>query len=184
MKARLPTFPSRLFSTAPAALSFPGRRSQAYTLIEVLIVVVILGIAAAIVVPAMLQPGTLSIQAAARMVISDLLYAQNEAIAAQAPHRVVFEPQLNRYRLTDASGQTIQSSWKGGTYLVDLNRDSRFRGVRLVAADFDGSGTVEFDALGSPSTGGWIDLEAGPVRYRISVAPITGRVSLQQVAQP
>ena len=67
------------------------RMPRGFTLVEVLIVVVIIGIVGAIVVPQILTAGTLGVQAAARMVIADLQFAQNDAIARQAPRRVVFE---------------------------------------------------------------------------------------------
>ena len=48
---------------------------KAYTLIEVLIVVVIIGIAGAVVVPQLLAGNSMDAQAAARMVIADIVYA-------------------------------------------------------------------------------------------------------------
>ena len=159
----------------------------AFTLVEVLVVVAIIGIAGAVVVPQLLQTGSLTIQGASRMVIADLLAAQNEAVAQQRPRRVVFEPALNRYRLTDQAGQTIQMNWRSSTassgdYIIDFDRDTRFRGVRLDQASFGGQSSIEFDDMGAPSSGGTIDLVADKFRYRISVAPFTGRVTIQPVA--
>jgi prepilin-type N-terminal cleavage/methylation domain-containing protein len=169
-------------STSRAAAT-RGAVLRAFTLIEVLVVVTVIAIAGAIVVPQMLKAGTLQIQAGGRMVIADLLYAQNEAIAQAAVRRVVFDPAQNRYRLTDGSGVALQASWRSGgsntaDYSVDFNRDTRFSGVKLSAADFGGTQTIEFDALGTPSAGGTVDLTAGNVHYRIAVAPFTGRVTI------
>jgi prepilin-type N-terminal cleavage/methylation domain-containing protein len=156
-----------------------------FTLVEVLAVVVIMGIAAAIVVPQMLAAGTMGVQAAARMVISDLLYAQNEAIAQQAARRVVFDVANNSYRITDASDTTLSVSWKNGSaenYIVDFANDSRFSGVTLQSADFGGTATIEFDDLGGPNSGGTIELVFKNIRYRVTVAAFTGRVTVAKLS--
>lgn len=155
---------------------------RGYTLIEVLVVVTIVGIVGAIVVPQMVRPGALQIQAAARALISDLLVAQNEAIAQQSPRRVVVDVEQNLYRVADSGNTTIAASWQSGSqYLVDFGNDQRFQGVRLDAADIDGESFVEFDELGAPRNGGTIDLVAGSLRYRITIAPFTGRVTVAPV---
>lgn len=158
---------------------------RAFTLIEVLSVVVILGIAGAVVVPQMLNTGNLQIQAASRIVIADLLYAQNEAITRQAVRRVVFDPTTNSYKLTDGGGNVLAVSWKNGgaaNYVINFSTDSRFDAVTLKTADFGGTQAVEFDALGAPSSGGTVDLVTGSTTYRISVAAFTGRVTVAPVS--
>jgi len=44
---------------------------------------------------------------AARVVTTDILYAQKEVLANQEFRQVVFEPKQNRYRFTDGSGTAI-----------------------------------------------------------------------------
>lgn len=163
-----------------------AERHGGFTLVEVLMVVAIIGIAGVVVVPQMLRTGSLTIQAAGRVVIADLLYAQNEAIARQAPRRVIFNPESNSYRLADSQDQTLAVAWREGgsttqNYAVNFATDPRFAGVRLGDVAFSGSQTIEFDVLGSPNSGGAIDLVTGDTRYRISVAPITGRVTIAPV---
>ena len=153
---------------------------RAFTLVEVLVVITIIGLAAAIVVPSMLQSGTLGVQAAARMILSDILYAQNDAIARQATRIVVFDPAHNTYQITDANGQVIAAAVPG-TYVVNLTQDGRFGGVSLAAADFAGTTSLSFDALGGPQAGGSVEVTGGAARYRIQVAAVTGRVTVQNI---
>lgn len=168
------------------------RPRHAYTLIEVLITVTIMGLAAAIIVPNMMQGGTLGVQAGARMIISDMLFAQNEAMAQQSTRRVVFDTTVNSYRVEkyDASS----SSWVleynptlggGGSdkqnYITSFDDDSRFKGVEIVSADFNGSNIIEFDDQGSPSSGGTIRLRFEDHVYEIKVAPFTGRITVESV---
>lgn len=146
--------------------------------------VVILGIAGAIVVPHMLRGGQLGLQAASRMVIADIPYAQNEAIAHQTVRRVVFDLQNNAYRITDGADTTLSASWKAGAgqnYVIDFDEDQKFTGVSLASADFGGTSTLEFDALGSAANAGTANLATNTFRYRITVTPFTGQVTVAEV---
>jgi prepilin-type N-terminal cleavage/methylation domain-containing protein len=159
---------------------------KAFTLVEVLVVVVILAIAGTIVIPHMLSSGTLGIQAAARMLIADILYAQNDAVAHQNARRIVFDLAANSYRLEDEAGNTLSVNWRtpgsgSGNYVMDFSTDSRFEGVRLSSVNFGGNADVQFDVLGSPSSGGSIEIEYKSSRYRVDVAPFTGRVTVANV---
>lgn len=161
-----------------------GGRERAFTLVEVLVVVIIIGIAAAVVVPAMIRPGSLHVQAATRIVIADLLYAQNDAIAQQKPRRAVFDTANNSYRLTDAAGNTLAANWKGSggsNYVVDFKNDSRFQGVTLTTAQFGSDDFVEFSELGSPGSGGTVELTAQGLKYRVIVTDMTGKVSVTRI---
>ena len=160
----------------------PTRCRAGYTLIEVLIVVTILGIVSAVVVPQMLAAGTLGVQAAARIIVADILFAQNDAIAQQRVRKVVFDPDNERYSLTDENDAVLSVNWKNGSannYVVDFTADERFQGVVIVSADFGGSSTLEFDALGGPTNGGTVEIEFQGKRYRVTVASFTGRVTVQ-----
>jgi len=166
--------------------SHPAGRSSGYTLVEVLIVVTIIGIASAIIVPNMLAAGTMGVQAAARIVVSDILYAQNEAIARQRPVSVVFDQANERYSLIDDTGAVLTVSWINGSannYVVDFTADTRFQGVVIVSANFGGATpqTLAFDALGGPSNGGTVEIEFQSTRYRVTVAAFTGRVTVQAI---
>lgn len=159
-----------------------GVRARAFTLVEILVVVAIIGLASAVVVPQMLKPGKMHVQAAARMIIADLLYAQNDAIAKQATRRVVFSTTNNSYHIEDGAGQVIAVNWKQstgvGNYVTDFDTDSRFIGVTISAVDFNSTDNVAYDALGGPSQGGTVEVTAANATYVITVAPLTGRVTV------
>lgn len=167
------------------------RSKRGYTLIEVLITVTIMGLAAAIVVPNMMQGGTLGVQAGARMIIADLLFAQNEAMAQQSTRRVVFNTTNNSYRVekydSSVTAWVLEFNPSKGmgsnqqNYEVSFDDDGRFRGIEIVSADFNGSSTIEFDDLGNPSSGGTIEIRFEEHEYEIKVAPFTGRVTVERI---
>src|SRR4051794_19271606 len=82
--------------------SVRGRRRAGFTLIEILAVVVILGIASAIIVPQIGSRDDQKAASAARVVMADLLYAQNRAIATQKTHYVLFDTGAQVYRIFDS----------------------------------------------------------------------------------
>ncbi len=159
---------------------------KAFTLVEVLVVVAIMGLAAAVVVPQMLNPGTLHVQAAVRTVIADLMIAQNEAIVRQSPRRMVFETATSQYTLTDGAGEPLAATGRGGVHRVNFRNDSRFRNVRIENVSFgndpENNSTIEFDEMGTPDVGGTVDVVSGTTRYRIAVAAFTGKVTVTTVA--
>jgi len=162
-------------------------QGRAFTLVEVLVVVVIVGIAAAVVVPQMMTAGSMTLQAAGRTIIADLLYAQNDAVVQIGHRKVVFSVDHNAYALTDGDGNPITVNWRTGgstlgNYSVDFAADTRFRGVRITAADFGGTAELEYDELGAPVSGGYVEIQGANFKYRITVTPMTGRVTISDVS--
>src|SRR5262245_40596117 len=66
------------------------RTARGYTLIELIIVIAILALAAALLVPNLVGRDTMTLQTAMRMLIADLSFAQSDALANQGYRRVVF----------------------------------------------------------------------------------------------
>lgn len=160
-------------------------KSRGFTLVEMLVTLTIIGIAASIVVPSLSSSSSFVLQAATRSIMSDILNTQNEAVAHQATRMITFDVDNNSYKLTDGSGDLLTNSWKGtdaSNYVVNLSADSTYQGVKLVKVDFGGGDTsLSFDDLGSPSSGGTVDLEYSQWKYQITVAPFTGRVTVKRV---
>lgn len=163
-------------------------RRRAFTLIEVLTVVTIMGIIGALVVPSLLTAGTLGLQGAARLVVADILFAQNEAIAAQESRKIIFDAANESYRLTrDVGGTdtTLTMGWVNGqtsNYIVSFTDDDRFKGVEIVSVQMDGTDVteLEFDDLGSPQQSSEIQvlMRMQTNVLTVRVAPFTGRVTV------
>lgn len=139
--------------------------SRAFTLVEVLMVVVILAIAGAVIVPQLGNRGDLVASAAARQLMSDLMYAQNRAITNQTPVYVVFNPATGTgvggsYTVMSALPSTpIPHPVTGRDWTVLFGQASNgaaggasgaLQAVRLDAVNFDGQTAIGFDETGTP----------------------------------
>jgi prepilin-type N-terminal cleavage/methylation domain-containing protein len=170
-----------------------GRRRRAYTLVEMLIVVAILGIASAIVIPSVGQAGTLRGQSSVRAVVADLAFAQSDAMAFQSGRAVVFDVEENRYVVCAVNGASVDpetdalydQSRVGGIMGIDLD-DELFGQARLESVDIDGGTMLVFDEMGapvnaplsnSPSSGGIITIVCEDQRYTIVIDGFTGHIT-------
>lgn len=182
--------------------SRPTITRRGYTLIEVLIVVTIMGIAGALVIPSIDQAGVLRSQAAVRTIVSDLVVAQADAVAMQEQRAVVFSPETNSYALYRARGADFETDENLMIDPFNPNTDryevtftqEQFGVVQLTDAEFDGTGSaVVFDEFGAPvvavgsntpSTGGTITLVDDYFTFTVDLQAFTGRVVTSKVELP
>ncbi len=162
--------------------SVSGRRptnenAKAFTLVEVLVVVLIMAIAGAMIVPLMAGTGEMEALSAARTIATDIQYAQSVAITVQSPVTVLFYPDTDRYTLSNASG-LLKHPMTNKDYLVDFRARDGFDQLDLASASFGGDASVVFDELGSPSAGGSVTVLGGAQTYRIDLTSVTGTVSV------
>jgi type II secretion system protein H len=167
----------------------PKIAPRGFTMIELMVVLAIIAIAAAIVVPIASSAGTMQLRAAVTMVAADLEYAKSMSISRGQRYSVVFDSANEQYRIVDPNGTTITHPVKvGQPYAVNFRNDSRLNGVDIVSATFDGVLAVGFDYLGIPySVGaspapllnsGVITLQAGGVTRTVRVEAVTGYISI------
>jgi general secretion pathway protein H len=184
-------------NTNPTQSDLRNRSARAYTLVEVLVVVMIMGIAAAVVAPATSQAGVLRIQAAVRTLVADITFAQMDALGYQEQRAVVFDVDTNSYTLVQINGSAIDVEndalydprGAAEKYTVDFNREV-FGGTVIESVDFDGDNVLIFDEMGGPvatpgsstlSDGGSVVLTGPLSRFRVDVAAFSGRVTVTRL---
>ena len=174
------------FSGGNAEYDMPGI-SRGFTLIELIIVIVIISIAALTAIPMMSSAASVQIRSAANMLTADLEYAKSMAISRGQKFSVVFDKDTEKYWIEDQNGNVIAHPVKKGfDYVVDFQNDSRLNKVDIVDADFDTTSEVKFDYLGSPYNGnstplnsGVISLQAGGTNTTVRVEAVTGFVLIE-----
>jgi prepilin-type N-terminal cleavage/methylation domain-containing protein len=149
-----------------------------FTLMEMMVVVVIIGLMAAMIVPNLANSTETMSQSAARTVMADLEYAQGEAIMTQTSVLVTFTPTTNSYSLTVPSEtRALIHPITKQPYTVDFDTTSGLEGVALKAANFHNLQTVTFSPLGAPDNDGTVTVLAGTHTWVVTVAPVTGRIT-------
>ena len=160
-----------------------GKRGG-FTLVELLTVVVLLAVVAAVVLPNAGYSDGEKALAAAKKVAADIEYAQGEAVNRQTSITVSFSPAGETYSLA-SGGTMLTDPVYGNSFEVNLPGDLHAVGVEINSADFgSGESTVTFNAYGEPvrADGSPISSEAkvvircGDSTYTVSIAPVTGRV--------
>jgi prepilin-type N-terminal cleavage/methylation domain-containing protein len=182
------------------------RQKPAFTLVEILVVLIILGIAAAMIVPQMGSRDDLRAAAAARMVMADLIYAQNRAIATQQRHLVIFDTTSTPKtyilkRATQVTPSVILADvqhpiTKDSNYDVQFGvKNTPMEHVTLGTVSIEGYKAVAFNELGVPSfydatngttpftdlstaNGSTIEVTCGKFTLTVKVQPYTGEITV------
>src|SRR5437764_15385484 len=168
---------------------------RGFTLVEVLMVVLILAISSAIIIPQLGTRTDLTAASAARLVMADLIWAQNRAISTQQKQYVIFSGQSYTLWYKNSSGTLVQS-----TNPVSRNTYTTSFGVAntpLVDVTISGTPTFAgktglcFDEMGTPygydGTNEFPMTAAGTIQITCGVAPTltisiegyTGETSVQ-----
>jgi prepilin-type N-terminal cleavage/methylation domain-containing protein len=152
----------------------------AFTLAEIMVTMVIIGISAAIVIPSVSDTTDTQTVAAARTISADLQYAQNLAITSQTPVYVVFNNAGMSYSLSNNANASppIISPITQMNYTVAFGSSNGFSGLGSMTANFGGTATMYFDLLGAPHSDGTVQVVAGPHVYVVTVAPATGKITV------
>jgi len=158
-----------------------------FTLVEVLIVLVIVGIIAVIAVPLYSSAASVQLKTAANMIASDIEYAKSMAMSTGRNYSVVFDTSAESYRINDFAGQVIPHPVRiGVNYIVDFASDVRLDKVDIASTTLGAMNMIRFDSLGAPYNGSGGSLNNGLIRLRaegntltVRIEPVTGYVSIE-----
>jgi type II secretion system protein H len=165
--------------TEITCIMFPtGHRSQGrrrgYTLLELIIVVVILGVIAAIAAPRLaMSAESKRVHTAAKRLAADLGTARTSAMATSSPRTVTISLTDAKYSISNIS----DIDRMGMQYMVDLGRDPY--GVTVDSMTAGTGGVIVFNASGGVSRGGTIVLRRGDERRNVVIDPSTGKARVK-----
>jgi prepilin-type N-terminal cleavage/methylation domain-containing protein len=162
--------------------------NSGFTLIEVIVIVVIMGVLAVVIIPNTTVQPVLRLEAACQKIQNDLRYIQEMAVAQQVRFGIYFNPSSEAY-----FGYRINTSTKAKDPHTrnDLNIDftslSEFKGVEIVSTNFNNA--LEFSGKGEPYNGLGVLLASeavvtlqttsGAYSKTIRIQPVTGKVKIE-----
>ncbi|MCX5659913.1 MAG: prepilin-type N-terminal cleavage/methylation domain-containing protein [Planctomycetota bacterium] len=179
---------SHLAKARPAALARRRRprAARGFTFAELMIVVSVVAIAAALITPKLGANDETRLRAAARLLLADIEYAQIESIThAGAPRVVVFNTSTATYYIATAaaSGTPITNPVGKIPYSVTFGSRSAatLTGVTISSVSLGGGSQIAFGSYGQmtqSTSASTITLAAGARSITLSVDAGTGEVSV------
>lgn len=169
--------------------STPSRPRCAFTLVEMIVVITMLGIAASMIIPSMSSAGTLRVQGTLRSIVSDIGVAQSDAIAFQARRAVVFNytTDASRYVVAEINGGVVDTATG---IIYDRHFGGENFGFSTVTATNLTDSTLYLDEMGGPIDGptsdnpagtGYVEITGSNQTFRINIEAYTGRVTVQRM---
>ena len=162
---------------------------RGFTLTELTVMVVILGVLSWIAYPKMAAMDEVKLDAAARRIAADLRYAQGLAMSRRVIHGILFDPAQEKYTVfaPDAATPITDPADRARTLVVDYTTRTEFKGVLVQSAAFGTTPGITFDYFGVPRDTAGVDLTSQGIvvlTYQgntdsILVAPQTGTVTVR-----
>lgn len=176
------------------------RRARGYSLIEMLTVISLMGIFAALLLPRFEPSVHDQLQGAVSIVSADISYARNLAVTNDSKYTLTFSRTTNAYALKHTGANSLlnvlpltpyrhndNSPAEQLTYLEDLPHlgpGVEVYGVKVGSGAVGASGAVEFNGLGgiegAQTVTVWLAAGVGESRryQALSIAPVTGLVTV------
>jgi prepilin-type N-terminal cleavage/methylation domain-containing protein len=163
-----------------------GRTVRAFSLVEMLIVIMVLAILAAVVVPLSGSTEATRLMAAARLLVVDIEFAQHLSIThPDDPALLKIDQANNRYWVAQASDVdtpvTDPGSLKPLLGQFGAGRGTPYTGVTIQSYSLDGDEELHFSGVGLPdqTSDATVVLASGVHTMTITVAATSGEVSVQ-----
>ena len=155
-----------------------GRRS-AFTIFELMLVLVVLSVMASVGIPAYFSRPAVTLDNAARLLARDLREVQNRAALYEEQLEIRFDLSRNAYRATDSSGEPLLSPYGNGPFVREYPLDAVFRGVEITSMQAGPDDTVAFDPTGRPLTGLQVVLTFEDERRTVMLRAGSGLIAIE-----
>ena len=162
--------------------------SGGLSLLELLVVLLVMSIMAALTVPMLSSTAANRLGWAACQVESDIIYAQTESMVHESDRRVLtFDTTHNRYSLATAAAPDtpLAHPVTGGPYTITFGDSNhpQLRGVSVSSYSLGGGSHLGFGLYGQldQSTAATVTFAAGERHITVTIDASTGKVTIGHV---
>ncbi len=159
-----------------------------FTLIELVMIIVILGILALASMPKTTAEPRVKLEAACQKIALDLRYSQEMALAQQVRFGISFDPAAETYFAYRVNvGTKARDPQTRNNFDVSFANLSEFKGIDIASTNF--SNKMEFDSTGAPYDGSGVILSSqgivtlqttdGAYSRTVRIEAKTGKVNIQ-----
>jgi prepilin-type N-terminal cleavage/methylation domain-containing protein len=165
-----------------ANIPLRNRRGPGFSIIEIIMVLVILGILAGLAIPRFATFFVMKLEGGRKKVIYDIRFVQQMAVARHTNTRIVFNAGNETYVAQEESPQgsgtwvSINSPFTRAPLQANFTSDYQFNGINITSASFGGPATLQFDWKGIPTSGGTVVLTYKGESRTITIESNTGFV--------
>lgn len=163
---------------------------RGFTLIELVMVIVIVGILAGLVIPRFESFYAIKLEGAVKKVVSDIRYVQQLAVARHDDYAISFNATNETYRgfrVLDNSAIQDPFTRQSLDPWVNFITNPQYKGIDISSVNFGGTQTLRFNWQGIPqnasgtdlSSDGSLQLQSQGASRNIYVTPNTGRVRIE-----
>ncbi|MCX5708527.1 MAG: MerR family transcriptional regulator [Candidatus Omnitrophica bacterium] len=155
---------------------------KGFTLIELVMVMVIIAILAAVAIPRFDSFYSIKLSGAMKKAMSDIRYVQQVAVSRHTNTRVTFNKTSDIYTAEEEfpvgnnAWISIKSPFTRGDLTVNYATDPQYKGINITDANFNSSNILQFKWQGEPASGGRVDFEYKQNTNSILVQNMTGIV--------
>lgn len=157
---------------------------RGFTLLELLIALIVIGIVASIAIPAFFERSEITLDSASRLLAEDLRAAQNRAAFLQTEVRIQFDADGDGYKVVDDQGRILAAPGAPGDFVRKYSKDAVFEGVTISQVDCGPMRRIVYNRDGRSPEGGRVVLSYGGDQQTLVVNAGDGLIHLPDLADP
>jgi general secretion pathway protein H len=163
-------------------------RSRGFSLIELIVVLVVIGLSASLVVPSLSRfSKTVELKGAARKISAILRYCRSEAVNKGQTYQIIFDSDLREVRVqktesSEEKEQELKREGKSVRQMYHLPTGIHVKEVNIASPQYASDyPTFEFYPNGGSNGGSFLLSSEERGGYRIKVHFLTGMVAIEKV---